>query len=248
MRPATYLDYNATAKVRPESSAAVLEAMALGGNPSSVHAHGRAARALIERARAEVGALVGTRPQAVTFVSGGTEANALGITSAAAECFERVIVGATEHEAVARAAQATGLAIETWPVDGDGLADLDWLEDRLAASGPALVCLMLANIETGVVQPVAAAARMVRAAGGRMHVDGVQAAGKVAVDFQALGAHTLAVSAHKLGGPQGVGALVAAPDAPLTASQVGGGQEHGLRAGTENTPGIAGFGAAKQSV
>jgi cysteine desulfurase len=247
VRAQTYLDYNATAKVRPEASAAALAAMAQAGNPSSVHADGRAARALIEDARAEVAGLVGARAGAVTFVSGGTEANALGIKSAVAAGFERLIVGATEHEAVARAAQAAGLAVETWPVNGDGLADLDWLEARLAAGGPVLVCLMLANNETGVIQPVATAAAMVRGSGGWLHVDAVQAAGKIAVDFNALGAHTLALSAHKLGGPQGAGALVAASDASLTPSLRGGGQERGLRAGTENTPGIASFGAAARA-
>jgi cysteine desulfurase len=247
VRPPTYLDYNATAKVRPEASAAALAAMAQAGNPSSVHADGRAARALIEDARAEVAALVGARAGAVSFVSGGTEANALGIGSAVAAGFERVIVGATEHEAVARTAQATDLAIETWPVNGDGLADLDWLEAHLAAGGPALVCLMLANNETGVIQLVSATAAMVRESGGWLHVDAVQAAGKIAVDFQALGAQTLALSAHKLGGLQGAGALVSASDAPLTPSLRGGGQERGLRAGTENTPGIASFGAAARA-
>jgi cysteine desulfurase len=247
VRPPTYLDYNATAKVRPEASAAALAAMARAGNPSSVHADGRAARALIEDARAEVAALVGARAGAVTFVSGGTEANALGIGSAVAAGFESVIVGATEHEAVARTAEASGLAVETWPVNGEGLADLDWLEARLAAGGPALVCLMLANNETGVIQPVAAAAAMVRESGGWLHVDAVQAAGKIAIDFHALGAHTLALSAHKLGGLQGAGALVAASDAALAPNLRGGGQERGLRAGTENTPGIASFGAAARA-
>jgi cysteine desulfurase len=218
--------------------------MAEAGNPSSVHASGRAARGVIEKARSEVAALVGARPAVVTFLSGGTEANALGIESHVAGGCERLIVGATEHEAVVRTAAACGLPVEPWPVDDEGLADLGWLEDRLAAAGPALVCLMLANNETGVIQPVGEAAAMVRGAGGRLHVDAVQAAGKIAIDLMALGAHTLALSAHKLGGPQGVGALIAAPDAPLTPGLLGGGQERGLRAGTENTPGIAAFGAA----
>jgi len=239
-----YLDYNATAKVRPEAVEAVGAAMAVGGNPSSVHAAGRAARATIERARAQVAALAAAPPQAVTFLSGGTEANTLAIHSAVAAGFTRLIVGSTEHEAVRRTAEATGLPLEIWPVDAHGVADLRWLERRLADEPPALVCLMLANNETGVVQPVEETARWVRHAGGRLHVDAVQAAGRIAIDLRDLGAHTLALSAHKLGGPQGVGALVAAPGVTLTAGLLGGGQERGLRAGTENTPGIAGFGAA----
>ncbi len=242
-----YLDYNATAKVRPEAIEALAGALARGGNPSSVHAAGRAARARVETARAEVATLVGAPPAAVTFVSGGTEADALAMESALAAGFSRIVVGATEHEAVRETAAASGLPVEMWPVDGAGLADLDWLEARLAAGAPALVCLMLANNETGAIQPVAAAARIVRQAGAWLHVDAVQAAGKIAVDFDSLGADTMALSAHKLGGPQGIGALVAGQRATLARRLHGGGQERGLRAGTENVPGIAGFGAAARA-
>lgn len=241
---AIYLDYNATAKVRPEAIAAVTRALEAGGNPSSVHAAGRAARATVETARGDVARLVGAAPAALTFTSGGTEANALAIESAKLAGFGRIILGATEHDGVVENARATDLPIETCPVDGRGLADLGWLGDALKAGPPALVCLMLANNETGVIHPVAAAAALVRAAGGWLHVDAVQAAGKIPVDFAALGADTMAIAAHKLGGPQGVGALVAAPSARLTRRLHGGGQERGLRAGTENVPGIAGFGAA----
>jgi len=136
------------------------------------------------------------------------------------------------------------LPLEVWPVDGDGVADLAWLADGLRRWPRALVCLMLANNETGVIQPVAEAAELVRCAGGRLHVDAVQAAAKISIDFNALGADTLALSAHKLGGPQGVGGLVAGPRATLSRRLHGGGQERGWRAGTENLPGIAGFGAA----
>jgi cysteine desulfurase len=239
-----YLDYNATSKVRPEAAAAVARALEAGGNPSSIHAAGRAARALVEAARADVGRLVGARPESVTFLSGGTEADGLAIESAALAGVERIIVGATEHEAVVESARASGLPTEIWPVDGDGVADLSWLTDQLRRAPKTLVCLMLANNETGVIQPVTEAAAPVREAGGWLHVDAVQAAGKIAVDFTALGADTLALSAHKLGGPQGVGALVAGPRATLSRRMQGGGQERGLRAGTENVPGIAGFGAA----
>jgi cysteine desulfurase len=242
-----YLDYNATAKVRPEAAAAIAAALAEGGNPSSVHAAGRTARARVERARADVAALVGAAPAAVTFVSGGTEADALAIESALAAGCERIIVGATEHEAVAETAKASGALVEEWRVDREGVADLAWLVRALDGGRRTLVCLMAANNETGVIQPVVEAAAAVRAAGGWVHVDAVQAAGKTPLDFDALGADTLALSAHKLGGPQGVGALVAGPRARLTRRLHGGGQERGLRAGTENVPGIAGFGAAARA-
>jgi cysteine desulfurase len=239
-----YLDYNATAKIRPEAVAAVNSALEIGANPSSTHAAGRKARAVVERARAEVAALVGARPDMVTFVSGGVEANALAIESAlAAEC-ERVIVSATEHDAVWATTHAVFPNIEVWPVDETGLADLSWLSDALMREGRALVCLMAANNETGVIQPVEAVSAMVRKAGGWLHMDAVQAAGKMALDVAKLGADTVALSGHKLGGPQGIGALVASPDGVITRRLHGGGQERGRRAGTENLSGIAGFGAA----
>jgi cysteine desulfurase len=240
-----YLDYNATAKVRPEAIAAMARALEAGGNPSSVHAAGRAARARVEAARGEVARLAGVQPGSVTFVSGGTEADALAIESAKAAGVTRVIVSVTEHEAVAEAAKASGLPVEQWPTDKRGLADLEWLAQALRGGGRrALVCLMLANNETGVIQPIAEAAALTRAADGWLHVDAVQAAGKIGIDFNALGADTMALSAHKIGGPQGVGALVAGPRAVISARQHGGGQERGRRGGTENVPGIAGFGAA----
>ncbi len=253
MSRSIYLDYNATAKVRPEAAAAVAEALEAGGNPSSVHAAGRAARARVERARAEAGRLVGAAAAQVTFVSGGTEGVALAMASAVAAGHRRLIVGATEHEAVresagALAASDSGVTLETWPVDGSGVADLAWLEARLATEkAPALVCLMLANNETGVIQPISAAAALVRAAGGWLHVDAVQGAGKIPLDFAGLGADTLSISAHKLGGPQGIGALVAGPRARLARQIHGGGQEKGFRSGTEAVPAIAGFAAAARA-
>jgi cysteine desulfurase len=180
----------------------------------------------------------------LTFVSGGTEANALAIQSAAFAGFSRIIISAGEHDAVVETANASGLPVEVLPIDTDGVADLEALRTALCAPGRALVCLMLANNETGVIQPVAQASALVRDADGWLHVDAVQAAGKIAIDFSALGADTLALSAHKLGGPQGVGALVAGTRATLVRQQHGGGQERGRRAGTENVAGIAGFGAA----
>jgi cysteine desulfurase len=247
MSEAIYLDYNATARVRPEAIEAMARALAGVGNPSSVHAAGRAARNIVETARADVAALVGAPSGAVTFVSGGTEGNALGIQSAIADGVERIILGATEHEAVCETAAASGLPVEVCPVDGDGVADLDWLARSLGAGPRALVCLMLANNETGVIHPVPEVAGLVRHAGGWLHVDAVQAAGKIPLDFAALGADTLVMAAHKFGGPQGIGALVAGPGITLTRQLHGGGQERGRRSGTENVPAIAGFAAAARA-
>ncbi len=244
MSPRVYLDYNATAPIRPEAEAAATAALRIGGNPSSIHAAGRAARAAVERAREQVAALADARAQDVVFTSGGSEANALALHSAGRAGCTRLIVGATEHASLMEPAQASGLPLELWPVDAGGVADLDWLEGRLAGSEPAFVALMLANNETGVIQPVADASRLVRQAGGWLHVDAVQAAGKLAIDLASLGADSLGLSAHKLGGPQGSGALVVRPGREPTRQAYGGGQERGRRGGTENLSGIAGFGAA----
>lgn len=250
---AVYLDYNATAPIRAEAAQAVARALELGGNPSSIHAAGRAARAVVEQARAEVARLIGATAETLIFTGGGTEANALAIDSAALGGeVSRLIVGATEHDSVSEAARATGLPVEVWPVDRHGVADLDWLRDRLAnwdkAMGRPFVALMAANNETGVIQPVFEVAELVQAADGLLHVDAVQAAGKIGVHLCGLMADTLAVSAHKLGGPQGVGALAFGPRATIRRRQHGGGQERSLRAGTENVSGIAGFGAAATAV
>jgi len=243
-RTSVYLDYNATAPLRPEAREALLRALESPANPSSVHAAGRAARDVVERARAQVGALVGVPAGSVTFVSGGTEANALALESAKAAGVERIIISAIEHDAVTETARASDLPVEILPVDANGVADLTWLAQALEQPGKTLVCLMLSNNETGVIQPVAEASSLVRARDGWLHVDAVQAAGKIAVDFSALGADTMALSGHKLGGPQGVGALVAGTRATVTRRQHGGGQERGRRAGTENVAGIAAFGSA----
>jgi cysteine desulfurase len=251
MTMAVYLDYNATAPIRPEAADAAARALAIGGNPSSVHASGRAARAVMEQARAQVASLVAMPGGSVIFVSGAAEANALAVASAVANGARRLIVGATEHETVLGAAEASGAIVEILPVDGRGVADVAWLADRLArwdaADGAPFVALMLANNETGVIQPVAQAAALVRAHGGWLHVDAVQAAGKVAIDMRALVADTLSLSAHKLGGPAGVGALVFGARARLSRQLHGGGQERSMRAGTENVSGIAGFGAAAEA-
>jgi cysteine desulfurase len=244
MNASVYLDYNATAPVRPEVKAAVNAAMDILGNPASVHAGGRSARALVETSRTDVANLVGVKPASITFTSGGTESNALAIESAVLAGYERIILGATEHSAVTENAMAKSSAIEVWPVLSDGYANLGWLYDALRRPGKALVCLMLANNETGVIQPVEQTARLVREAGGWLHVDAVGALGKIPIDFNALGCDTMAMVSHKLGGPFGIGALAAGPRSKLSRLMHGGGQEQGRRGGAENVSGIAGFAAA----
>lgn len=234
-----YLDWNATAPMRPEAAAAVTRAMEAHGNASSVHRVGRAARRTVEDAREAVAALVGARPQGVVFTSGGTEANNLAL---AGRRRATVIASGLEHASVLEAAAGAALI----PATRDGVVDLDWLKDELAReAGEVLVSIMLVNNETGVVQPVAEAAALVRAAGGRVHCDAVQAAGRADIDLNELGVDTLTLSAHKIGGPMGVGALVLAEGAQVPHPVArGGGQERGRRAGTENVPAIAGFGVA----
>ncbi|WP_293678930.1 cysteine desulfurase family protein [uncultured Phenylobacterium sp.] len=243
-----YLDHNATTRVRPEAIAAMTAVMQAVGNPSSIHAAGRTARAAMEQAREQVAALIAAPASTVVFTSGGTEANAIAIESAVAAGAKRLIVSAIEHDSVQETSRVLGVEVEVLPVDADGVADLAWLSERLArwntADGKPFVAMMLANNEIGVIQPVAEAAEIVRAAEGWLHVDAIQAAGKISVDSRALGADTLSVSAHKIGGPQGVGALTFGPRATLSRRQHGGGQERGRRGGTENLPGISGFGAA----
>ena len=243
-----YLDHCATSPLRPEARAAMTAAFDVAGNPSSVHADGRAARALLEEARARVASLAGAAPQAVTFTSGGTEANVLAVRSAVAAGARRLLVSAIEHDCVREAALATGVETLEVPVLASGTIDLDALQALLDAwpadGGPVFLALMAANNETGVIQPVQEAGERVRAAGGWLHVDAVQAAGRIPVGLEALGADSLALSAHKLGGPQGVGALVAGPRSRITRDMPGGGQEHGRRAGTQNLVGAVGFGAA----
>jgi cysteine desulfurase len=243
-----YLDWNATAPLRREARAAALAALEVTGNPSSVHHEGRAARRLVEQAREQVAALVAAKPRNVVFTSGGTEANVLALSPAiGGQPCARLLVSAVEHPSVLAGGRFPAAAVERLPVTGDGVVDVSALAARLAATPrPAMVSLMQANNETGVVQPVSQAARLVHEAGGVLHVDAVQAAGRIACDINALGADILTISGHKLGAPKGVGALILREGAPPIAEPLirGGGQERGARAGTENVAGIAAFGAA----
>ncbi len=234
-----YLDANASEPLRPEAKAAMTAAFEVTGNPSSVHAAGRAARRLLEDARELIATRFGARVQDVVFTSGGTEADALAVFALGRE--RRIILGATEHDAIRAAAPDAAVL----PVDRLGSADLDALRAWLASGPPALVCLMLANNETGTLQPVAEAAAMCRAYGGLLHVDAVQAAGRVPVNLADLGCHSLALSAHKLGGPAGAGALLLGPELTAISPLLrGGGQERSRRGGTPALPAIAGFAAA----
>jgi cysteine desulfurase len=243
-----YLDWNATAPLRPQARAAVLAALELDGNPSSVHAEGRSARHLVEQARENVAALIGTEPRNVAFTSGGTEANMFALVPrSGAAGSGKLLISAVEHASVLTGGRFPAASVEHLPVDGNGQVDLAALEKRLAVLGKnVLVSVMLANNETGVVQPIPRVASLVHAAGATLHVDAVQAPGRMECEINALGADLLTLSGHKIGGPKGVGALVrrdAATPFPV-ALITGGGQERRARGGTENLLGIAGFGAA----
>lgn len=244
--PRTYLDHNATSVLRPEALAAMVSALEAGGNGSSVHQEGREARRRVDLAREQVATLVGARPDMVIFTSGGTEASNLAIRGASVS---RLIVSATEHPAVLDAAGGSGKDVEVIPVDHDGVVDLVGLESLLSQTeGTALVSVMLANNETGTIQPIVEISRIAREYGALIHTDAVQAAGKIDVSFLLLDVDMLTLSAHKLGGPQGVGALVVRNGLELDPLLLGGGQELRRRGGTENVPGITGFGVAAAEV
>jgi len=249
MAERVYLDWNATAPLRAEARQAMISALELCGNPSSVHAEGRSARKLVENARTIIANAVGALPRNVVFTSGGTEANALalrpGLRRGSGAPVERLLVSAIEHASVLAGGSFSAKIIETIPVTSSGLIDLGRLRALLVGRPPALVSIMLANNETGALQPIAEAAEIVRDKGCLMHVDAIQAFGKISFNINAMNADLVTLSAHKIGGPKGAGALVLAEG--LTGLEPllrGGGQELSRRAGTENVAGIAGFGAA----
>jgi len=248
-----YLDHNATTPLRPAAAQAMARAFELLGNPSSIHAEGRAARAAVDRARHQVAAAVGGEARNVIFTSGATEAlgTLLRLSSAvmiadAGRSPERLVCSAVEHDAVVA---SCGERADVAPVDGDGVLRLDVLTELMAAPGPSIMALQAANGETGVLQPVVEAVRIVRDAGGLMVCDAVAAFGKLALDVEALGADALVISAHKFGGPKGVGAIILNGERLRIAEPLlkGGGQEARRRSGTENVPGIVGMGAAAEA-
>lgn len=232
-----YLDYNATCPIFPESITAAANAMAQTGNASSIHADGRTARKIVEDARGEVAKIANVRGAQVIFNSGATEGNN---TILSGYRDKTVFVSAVEHPSVLEPAPHAQLI----PVTKDGIVDLAKLEMMLDASAPALVCVQLVNSETGVIQPVADIARLAKSKGAMIHCDAVQAAGRIAIDFKSLGVDYLTLSAHKFGGPQGIGALIFREGLQIPKFLRGGGQEKRQRAGTENVAAIAGFAAA----
>jgi cysteine desulfurase len=249
MRERVYLDWNATAPLCPEARQAMAAAWDLLGNPSSVHAEGRQARRLVEDARAAVATAVGGQPRNVVFTSGGTEANALALTpglrGGSGQALHSLFVSAIEHPSVLSGGRFLPESVSRIGVTRFGLVDLDQLERALASREPALVSIMAANNETGALQPLREAAEIVHKMGGLLHVDAVQAFGKIEFNINDIGADLVTLSAHKIGGPKGIGALVLADAVQgLDPLLRGGGQERGHRAGTENVAGIAGFGAA----
>ena len=249
MKDRVYLDWNATAPLGPEAREAMAAALDLSGNPSSVHAEGRAARRLVEDARSVIARAVGAGARNVVFTSGGTEANSLALTPGlrlnSGLPINRLVVTAIEHASVLTGGRFSKETIEILGVGKSGVVDLNHLREILTDGPPALVSVMSANNETGALQPVAEIADMVHGAGGLLHVDAVQSFGKIHFDINEVKADLTSISAHKIGGPKGIGAVVLADGLNgLEASIRGGGQEQGRRAGTENVSGIAGFAAA----
>jgi cysteine desulfurase len=252
----TYLDWNATAPLSEPARLAMLEALALPGNASSVHAEGRSARTGVEKARRQIAALVGAEPAHVTFTSGATEAANHVLTpdyrmGRAPVTIGHLYVSAIEHPAIREGGRFSAENVTEVPVTSAGTLDLPSLEDLLAhhdqASGMPMVAVMLVNNETGIVQPVAEAAALAHKYRGLMVVDAVQAAGRLALDIAALDADFLIISSHKIGGPKGVGALISRGEVLMPRPLIrGGGQEKGHRSGTENFHAIIGFGAAAE--
>jgi cysteine desulfurase len=237
-----YLDHNATSPLRPAVKAAMLAAMDAGGNASSIHREGRTARKIMDDGREAIALSLGSLPQMIAFTSGGTEANNWAIRGVGAE---HIVVSAIEHPSVLAAAKATGKVVDVLPVDAQGRVKIDALPMLLKRPN-TIVSVQLANNETGVVQDIPAIAAVVHQAGALLHVDAVQAFKKIPVNFGLLGCDLLTIAAHKVGGPQGIGALVIRDGLVIEPLLAGGGQELRRRAGTENIAAIAGFGALAQ--
>jgi cysteine desulfurase len=238
-----YLDHNATSPLRETARKAMLAALELSGNASSIHGEGRKAHALLDDAREIISGALGAIAPMVVFTSGGSEANNLALKGAPVR---RLIVSAIEHPSVLEAAKASDKHVDIVPVDGQGIVDLFALDQLLTRGPKALVSVMLANNETGVIEPIRDVVAVAHKHGSLVHCDAVQALGKIAVNFGLLGVDTLSVSAHKLGGPLGSGALIIRDGLALYPLIHGGGQELRRRAGTENIAAIAGFAAAIQ--
>jgi cysteine desulfurase len=254
-----YLDHNSTSPLRPEALSAVTHALSVGGNPSSVHAYGRAARAIMEEAREKIAALAGAKPEQVIFTSGATESCHLALFGAAEGSLAegqtritRVFISAVEHKAVSANADKLAerfpwIRVSVLPVTADGVLDTEALRVALReGKGRALVAVMAANNEIGVIQPITEASKLVHEAGGLLLVDAVPAAGKIDLDFSLC--DYMVLSGHKMGAPIGSAALIIADGAPLASQFGGGGHQRGLRAGSENLSGIAGFGAAAHAL
>ncbi len=243
-----YLDYAATTPLRLQAKEAMLAALEHFGNPSSVHQYGQAARGLLDGARRQLADLLAVRAERVVFTSGGTEANNLALRGVMAKApGQTLLVSALEHDCVRQTAAAlaqSGVRVEEIPATAAGVIDLAWLTERLQRGDVALVSLMHANNETGVLQPVAEAAALAHAKGALLHTDAVQTVGHCVVEPDALGADLLTFTAHKFGGPKGAGALILKPEVAMLATQTGGAQERNRRGGTENLASVAGLAAA----
>jgi len=241
-----YLDHNATAPIKPEVIAEMTRVMGAGGNPSSVHAIGRGAKAILEKSRQTIADVINCRPQKIIFTGGGTEANNIALFAGG---FKHIIIGATEHDSISGIGENFKGHVQRLPVDENGHISPDDLKKYLDnAPDETLVSIMLANNETGVIQDIKALGDIVHEAGALFHTDAIQALGKIPVNFRDLGVDMMSFSAHKLNGPQGVGALVAKEKIDIPSMMVGGGQEAGRRAGTENIAGSAGFARAVELV
>lgn len=241
-----YLDYNATALIKPDVIDEMARVMAVGGNPSSVHALGRGAKSIMEQSRQIIAAEINCRPQKIIFTGGGTEANNLALRATGRD---HIIIAATEHDSISGIAAHFAGTVNCLPVDENGLVSPEDLRKALeSAPEKTLVSIMLANNETGVIQDIKTLADIAHEAGALFHTDAIQALGKIPIDFRDLGVDMMSFSAHKLSGPQGVGALVALEKIDIQSIIFGGGQEVGRRSGTENLAGIAGFAKAAELV